>query len=132
MSALNRLVEMATHPYTFSIESLIGGYHDYGSIWNNPIVSEELICERELGKSHDPYVAVKKAFCGEMKIGGEMKVVGYVPRNISAICSLFITTGGIIRCEVKGNRRYLADLPQGGLKIPCVLHFKIFQSTLSI
>ena len=46
--------------------------------------------------------------------------------------------------KVKGNRRYSADLPQGGLEIPCALHFvadnhdegkkakKIFQSTLSI
>ena len=83
-------------------------------------------------------IAMKKA------IGGEMKVVGHVPRNISAICSLFFRRGGMIRCEVKGNRRYSADLPQGGLKIPCVLHFiadnhdeckkakKLFQSTLSV
>ena len=50
----------------------------------------------------------------------------------------------MIRCEMKGNRRYLADLPQGGMEIPCALHFitddhnegkkakKLFESTLSV
>lgn len=55
------------HAYGFSIDSMIHA------------------CEHKLGNSHDPYVvAVKKV------IGGEAKVVGHVPRNISAICSLFI------------------------------------------
>ena len=54
LSALNRLMEMATRPYTFLIESMIRGYHEYGMIWNNPLVSEELVCERELGNNHDP------------------------------------------------------------------------------
>ena len=54
LSALNRLVEMATHLYTFSIESMIRGYHEYGLIWNNPIVSEKLVCERELGNTTIP------------------------------------------------------------------------------
>ena len=60
LSALNGLVEMATCPYTFSIESMIRGYHEYGLIWNNPIVGEELICERELGNSHDPYAVATR------------------------------------------------------------------------
>ena len=54
-------------------------------IWSNPIAGEELTCSRELGNSRDPYaIAVKKM------IGREEKVVGHVPRRISAICSLFI------------------------------------------
>ena len=85
-------------------------------IWNNPIVGEELPCE--LGNSYDPHaVAAKKT------IGGKTKVVGHVPRSISAISSLFIRRGGIIQCEVTGNCRYSADLPQGGLEIPCALDF---------
>ena len=135
--ALNRLVHMAYR--FFSLNSMIRGYHECSLIWNNPIVGEELACERELGNSHDPYaVAVKKT------IGGETKVVGNVPRSISAISLLFIRRGGIIQCEVMGNCRYSADLPQGGLEIPCALHFitdddkedkkakKLFQSTLSV
>ena len=27
----------------------------------------------------------------------------------------------MIQCRVAGRRRYSADLPQGGLEIPCVL-----------
>ena len=75
---LNRLVQTATHPYTFVIKSITCRCHKYGLIWNNPIVSEELACECDLGSSQNPYaVAAKKA------IGGEMKVFGHVPRNIS-------------------------------------------------
>ena len=60
LSALNRLVEMATR--TFLIKLMIRGYHEYGLIWNNPIVGEELVCERELGNNHDPYCAVAVIF----------------------------------------------------------------------
>ena len=62
-------------------------------------------------------VAVKK------QISGEEKIVGHVPRKISAICSLFIRRGGVIRCIISGRRRYSSDLPQGGLEIPCILVF---------
>ena len=102
-------------------------------------MGEELACERKLGNSHDPYaVDVTKT------IGGERKVAGHVPRRISAISSLFIRRGGIILCKVTGNRGYSADLPQGGLKILCAMHFitdndkegkkakNLFQSTLSV
>ena len=79
----------------YGIDSIYLRTEVYTIVWDNPIVSEELVCECELGNSHDPYaVAVKKAN------GGEMKVVGHVPRSISAICSLlFIRRGGMIRCS---------------------------------
>ena len=99
--------------YTFTFESMIRGYHEYQLIWGVPDVGEELNCYRELGNSHNPYaVAVKKW------IGGEIRVVGHLPRIISAICSLFIRRGGSILCTVSGSRRYSSDLPQGGLEIP--------------
>ena len=63
-------------------------------------------------------------------------VVGHVPRSISAVCYLFITRGGTIVCEIidsiglstiygeiTGARQYFADLPQGGLELPCKLLF---------
>ncbi len=66
-------------------------------------------CRRNI---HDPYypyaVSVHKSF-----------VVGHVPRTISAVCSLFVRQGRSISCQVTGNRRYLVDLPQGGLELPC-------------
>ena len=33
---------------------------------------------------------------------------------------LFLRHGGSIRCRVTASRRYSADLPQGGLEIPCI------------
>ena len=51
-------------------------------------------------------------------------VVGHVPRALSAVCSSFIRRGGLILCRVSGSRRYSADLPQGGLEVPCVLTFR--------
>ena len=113
--ALIRIMDVL---YTFSFESMIRGYHEYRMIWNNPIAGEELPCYRELGNSHDPYAVAVKKF-----IAGEQKVVGHVPRCISAICSLFIRRGGDIRCQVSGDRRYSSDLLQGGLEIPAVLFF---------
>ena len=54
----------------------------------------------------------------------DIKTVGHIPRKISAICiCLIFIRGGSIVCLVDGSRRYLYDLPQGGLKIPCILKF---------
>ena len=130
---------MAGFDFIFSVESMIRGYHEYQLIWNDPIIGEELGCEREPGNSHDPYaVAVKKA------IGGSDRIVGHVSRRISTICSLFIRRGGLLVCIINGVRRYSSDLPQGGLEIPCKLIFKsvnadecqktkkLIQSTLSV
>ena len=104
--------------YSFSIESMIRGYHVYKDIWNDPDCDEVLECKREPGNSSDPYaVAVLK------EITGADTVVGHVPRSISSICSIFLRRGGSITSRVNGHRRYSSDLPQGGLEIPCVLTF---------
>ena len=74
-------------------------------------VGEELACEREPTNTSDRYaVAVVK--------GGV--IIGHLPRKI---CSLFLR-GGTISCIMSGGRRYSADLPQGGLEIPCKLLLK--------
>ena len=45
----------------FSVESVIRGYHEYKSIWSDPMLGEELECKRESGNSHDTHaVAVIK------------------------------------------------------------------------
>ena len=49
--------------------------------------------------------------------------MGHVPRSLLPVCNLFITRGGTINCEITGPRRYSADLPQGGLELPCKLLF---------
>ena len=48
--------------------------------------------------------------------------VGHVPRKISKVSPVFIRCGGMIQGR---HRRYLADLVQGGLEIPCILTYTI-------
>ena len=100
---------------SFVVDLAIHGYHIYKDVWPSPVVEEQLQCKREVGNSHDPMsVAVKKL------IDGENTIVGHVPRRISPLCSVFIRRGG---CIVDGPRRHSADLPQGGLELPCKLMF---------
>ena len=90
------------------------GYHGYKEIWkSNP--HDILTCRREHGNIHDLY-----AVCMVHATG---IVVGHVPRKISTVCSMFLLKGGSISCQVTGKRRYSADLPQGGLELPCELRF---------
>ena len=101
---------------TFAIDSTIRGYHIYRDIWPSPVVEEQLLCEHEVGNSHDPMsVAIKK------QIDGESTIVRHVSRGISPLCSVFIRRGGSITCIVNGPRQYSANLPQGGLELPCKL-----------
>ena len=44
-------------------------------------------------------------------------------KNISSTCSLFLRCGGAVHCTVTGQKRYSADLEQGGLEVACVLKF---------
>ena len=39
----------------FTVEAMIRGYHEYKSVWINPIAEEELSCEREIGNAHDTH-----------------------------------------------------------------------------
>lgn len=99
---------------SFSFVAVVRGYHIYKDIWDAEI-DEELPCEREVGNRHDSFaVAVKK----------DATIVGHVPRYMSAICSIFIRRGGSIVCKVTGSGTYSADLPQGGMDVPCLLIFK--------
>ena len=79
------------------------------SIWENPVLGEVLSCHRGPGKAHDTThaVAVKKV------IDDDLKVVGHVPRRISAIYSCFINRGGAIICTVSGAQCFSSDLLQG-------------------
>ena len=106
----------------FNVEAMVRGYHIYQSVWDAAVDGEVLNCYRELGNIHDPSaVAVRK----------DAVTVGHIPRAISSVCSIFIRRGGIISCRVNGSRRYSADLPQGGLEIPCILTFQTSNSEFS-
>ena len=92
----------------------ISGYHVYKEIWE-AATEEILICERELHNGPDRYaVAIKKSGT----------IIGHLPRKLSRVCSLFLRRGDTIICAVTGGRRYSADLPQGGLEVPCSLLIK--------
>ena len=96
---------------TFAVESMVRGYHVYKDIWISA-VGEELPCVREMENLRDPF-AVAVARSGI--------TVGHIPRKISSTCSMFLRLGGMINCRVTGERRYSADLSQGGLEVPCIL-----------
>ena len=121
------ITRVSSCPYTalvamfeFTICSAIQGHHVYKAIWENPIIREELKCQREVGNSHDTLaVAVLK------RLDGHDTIIGHVSRRISGSCNAFIRRGGIIQCTVIGSRRYNVDLIQGGLEVPCKLRFVI-------
>ena len=95
------------------IDSFMHGHHIYKDIWSSSI-SKELQCQWEVGNIHDIYaVSVVKT------IDRRNTFVGHLPRQTSTICHLFLRKGGIITCTISGRWQYLADLPQGGLELPC-------------
>ena len=60
--------------FTFAVESMICGYHEYKTVWENLDLAEELCCMREIGNPHDPaaLVAIQKQISGEMVITGHI------------------------------------------------------------
>ena len=44
------------------------------------------------------------------RVSGKWTVVGYVPFEISSICSIFIRRGGSIVSNITGSRHYPSDL----------------------
>ena len=102
--------------YSFSMTAAVRGFHVYKDVWE-PTIGEVLLCKRDVGNRYDTFaVAIKRNDSSE--------VVGHVPRFLSSICSIFIRRGGEIECRITGTRRYSADLPQGGMEVPCILIFK--------
>ena len=95
--------------------SYVRDYHMYKNVWH-VIIGEELQCERELDNESDRYaVAMKK----------DGTIIGHLPRAISRACLLFLRRGNSISCCVAGHRRYSANLPQGGLEVPCILCLEV-------
>ena len=77
------------------------------------VCGEMLQCFCEVGNAQDTYA--EKV----MKAG---TIVEHLPKKIGSACSLFIRKCGVIQCEVTdSHKRYLRDLVQGSLEIPCTL-----------
>jgi len=83
-------------------------------IWT-AIVGEELPCAREVGNAKGRYA---------ISVLQDSHVVEHLSQKISRVCSLFILQGGTITCIVSGHCWYSADLPQGGVEVPCILVFR--------
>ena len=64
---------------SYSIHTSVRGYHVYKDVWEAAF-GQLLPCQREPGNIHDPYdVAV-------VETGVATRIVGHVPRAISAFC----------------------------------------------
>ena len=101
--------------YALSIESMIRGYHEYKLIWNNPVVGEDLLCEREVANPHDTHVVAVKV------IDGNLTVVGHIPFSI---CSIFLRRGG---------KTLLSFLfITNGLKILQYRHLQVLESRVTV
>ena len=71
----------------------------------HPSLASDLYVEIGPGNPRDRY-AVAVCTVGD-------KIVEYLPRNISTMCSILIWHGEIIYCTVLGGRQYSRDLPKG-------------------
>lgn len=112
--------QVAMMTSTYSKESMIRGYHVYQSAWTATI-GEELPCVRELSNHQDPFAVA---------VTNSGNIIGRLPRKISSICAMFLQKGGTVDYQVLATRCYSADLPQGGLEIPCLLKFGGNERTL--
>ena len=75
---------------SFFIESSMRGHHISKDFWT-PVIGESFQCELEVGNRFDRYAVMMKK---------DSRVIGHVPRKISAACYLFIRNGGTILCTV--------------------------------
>ena len=73
---------------TFSIDSMVRGYHEYEVIWESPNPGDRLMCEREIGNPHDTHAVANITSAGV--VSTTTRIVGHIPRMISAVCSIFI------------------------------------------
>lgn len=102
---------------TTSLSSCVQGHHIYKEVWS-PHIGEELDCRREPSNIKDRY-AVAVVNAGTLL----PHIVGHLLKKISLLCSPFLRRGGSIKCQITGHKCHSADLPQGGLEVPCLLIF---------
>ena len=98
---------------SFSVESMVRGYHIYKDVWG-AVVGQEFPCKCEDGNRVDPFTVTAVR---------SNTVIGHL-RKISSICSLYLCLDGSIVCRMTGSRQFSADLAQRELEIPCLLTFQ--------
>ena len=70
--------------YSFSVDSMIRGYHQYKTIRENPSHSDELLCECEIGNANDTHPVEIKEILEEYK-----QIVGHIAKKIYSLRSNF-------------------------------------------
>ena len=93
-------------PRNMVFDDVITGHHVYKYLWD-PILNEELVCEREPQNAHDQN-AIK------LLKGGV--IVGHVPRHFSRVFAYLLLSGTRITATVIGARQ---NLRNNGLEVPC-------------
>ena len=88
--------------YAFVVGSMVWGYYEYKSIWENLLRTMSSFVSMKLGGNpHDTYAVAVKGL-----IAGERCTVGHISRKIF-FCSIFIRPSDAIYYTVSGYRRYL-------------------------
>ena len=104
--------------FTFSIETVVRGYHAYKEIWNAVMDGTELPYKREIGNTHDPFTIAMKKVTPTGNV-----TIGHTHRVISSVCLVFVCQGGTIVCVVNGARQYSSSLPWHSLKIQLTMAY---------
>ena len=72
---------------------MIQGYHEYQSIWDNPLADGDLLCEREMRNSHNlQTMAIKR-----LLMVPQLQVVVHMPKKYLPI-NLFNIHLRLYRC----------------------------------
>ena len=112
--------------YTFCIDSMVWGYHEYQYIWDNPLEDGDILCEWETGSLHNPQcMAIKKV------IDGTLPMVEHVTRKISSICLIYIRRGGSIACRLTRHWQYRIVLNFDGRKVWWIWQMDVESSKFS-
>ena len=110
--------------HSFSIETVVRGYHVYNSVWNT-MCGKVFSYGRELNNAEDEFAVA-------VKVQDILRItVGHVLREISRLAWHFMRLGGRITCRVTDSRRYLPII-HGVLEIPCVAQFSVAQTRQSL
>ena len=104
-------------PRNMVFDEVITGYHVYKDVWD-PILNEELVCEREPQNAHDQN-AIK------LLKGGV--IFEHVPRHFSRVFSYLLLPGTRITATVIGARQ---NLRNNGLEVPCRYKLKGSKSSM--
>jgi len=71
---------------------MIRGYNEL-SMWANPIIEEDVSCQREIGNAHDTHaVAVRKTIDGEINTAISTSLPGSLRKQIKAHLTLLRAT----------------------------------------